>query len=70
MLDTNRELVRYLRAEFRKGSDLEILPITPPPAVPEQSLEDLIANREFWLHLGREYGADLIVSGVMVYDRN
>jgi len=37
--------------------------------VPEQLFSDLIANREFWKYLGREYGADVIVSGVMLYDR-
>jgi hypothetical protein len=69
LLDTNRELVRYLRAEFRKKSALEVRQVTPPPAVPEQRLEDLIANAEFWRHLGREHDADLIVSGRIVYDR-
>lgn len=69
MLDINRELVRYLRSEFRKNVDFEVLAIAPPPAVPEQTLEDLIGNAEFWKHLGREYGADLIVSGTANYDR-
>jgi hypothetical protein len=69
MLDVNRELVRYLRSELHKNLEVEILPVTPPPAVPEQTLEDLIANQEFWKFLGREYGADLIVSGSVDYDR-
>jgi hypothetical protein len=69
LLDINRELVRFIRSEYRKHSDLEVLPVTPAPAVPEQTLSDLIANREFWKFLGREYGADVIVSGVMEYDR-
>jgi hypothetical protein len=69
LLDVNRELVRFLRGEFRKNADLEVLDVTPPPAVPEQTLEDLIVNREFWTYLGREYGADLIVTGVVSYER-
>jgi len=69
LLDINRELVRFIRSEFRKHTELEILPVVPPPAVPEQTIEDLIANAEFWKHLGREYDADVIVSGVMRYDR-
>ena len=68
-LDINHELVRFLRSEFRKRSGLDVLVVTPPPAVPEQTLADLIANREFWKHLGREYGADLIVSGLVGYTR-
>ena len=69
LLDINRELVRFVRSEYRKHTELEILAIRPAPAVPEQRLSDLIANSEFWKHLGREYGADVIVSGVMGYDR-
>lgn len=69
LLDTNRELVRFLRAELRKHTSLEVLEITPPPAVPEQTLEDLIANHEFWQRLGRLYEADLVLSGVVRYER-
>jgi hypothetical protein len=69
LLDVNRELVRFVRAELRKHSGLELLPVVPPPAVPEQTLEDMIANAEFWKYLGQEFAADLIVSGIMRYDR-
>jgi hypothetical protein len=69
LLDVNRELVRYLRGKFRKGTGLEVLDVVPPPAIPEQSVEELIANVEFWRYLNREYGADLIVSGVVGFDR-
>jgi hypothetical protein len=69
MMDTNREIVRFLRSEFRKHSALEILDVTPPPPVPEQTLEDMIGNSGFWKYLGREHGADLVVSGVLRYDR-
>jgi hypothetical protein len=69
LLDTNRELVRFLRSEFHKYTDLDVLDINPPPAIPEQQVEELLANIEFWKHLGRTYEADLIVSGVVKYDR-
>jgi hypothetical protein len=69
LLDINRELVRFIRSEYRKHTQLEILPVAPPPAVPEQTLANMIANHEFWKFLGGEYGADVIVSGVMKYDR-
>ncbi|MCP3981660.1 MAG: tetratricopeptide repeat protein [bacterium] len=69
LIDTNRELVRFLRSEFGKRTGLDVLPVVPPPAVPEQRVEDLLANHEFWKHLSREYGADIIVSGVVRYDR-
>ena len=69
LLDINRELVRFIRSEFRKHTQLEVLPVVPPPAVPEQTIDDLIANTEFWKYLGREYEADVLVSGIMQYDR-
>jgi len=68
--DINREVVRFLRGEFRRETTLEVLDVVPPPAVPEQRLEDLIANKEFWKHLGQQYGADLIVSGRIEFDRD
>jgi len=68
-LDINREMVRFLRSAFRNRTAHEILDIAPPPAVPEQTVEDLLANTEFWKHLHREYDADLIVSGVLGFDR-
>jgi hypothetical protein len=69
LIDTGSELVRFLRSEFRRRTELDVLGITPPPAIPEQSVEDLLANAGFWKHLGREYEADLIVSGAVAYDR-
>ena len=69
MLDTNLEMVRYLRSEFRKHTSLEVLDATPPPAIPEQRVEDLLANADFWQHLGREYDSDLIVSGLARFSR-
>jgi hypothetical protein len=68
-LDMNREIVRFLRGEFRQETSLKVLDVTPPPAVPEQRLEDLIENHEFWKHLGREHDVDMIVSGRIDFDR-
>jgi len=68
LLDINRELTRFLRGKL-KNTRLEVLSVVPPPAVPEQRLEDLVANGEFWKHLGREHGADLILSGAVGYAR-
>lgn len=68
-IDVNREVTRYLRGEFHKRSKLEVREVIPAPAIPEQTVEDLLANAEFWKHLGREYDADLVVSGVLGFDR-
>jgi len=43
LLDVNREIVRFLRGEFRKRTGLEVLDVTPAPAIPEQTVEDLVA---------------------------
>lgn len=69
LFDTDKEMVRFMRSEFRKGSRLDVLDVTPAPAIPEQRLEDLIANSEFWKYLGSEHGADLIVSGAISFNR-
>jgi hypothetical protein len=69
LLDINRELVRFLRAKFNKHTALDVLDVVPPPAIPEQALDDLLANVEFWRHLSREYKADLVVSGVVGFRR-
>jgi hypothetical protein len=68
MDDADREFARFLRSEFRRGSGLDVLDIIPPPAIPEQTIDDLIVNSEFWKHLGRRYEADLVVSGAVSYD--
>jgi len=69
LLDVNDELARFLRAAFRRHSPIQVLDVVPPPAIPEQRIDDLIANHEFWKHLGREFGADLVVSGVAQFGR-
>lgn len=69
LIDIDREIARFLRGEFRQRTQLDVLDVVPPPAIPEQTLEDLIANDGFWKHLGREHEADLIVSGIVTYGR-
>ncbi|MDB4324885.1 hypothetical protein N9971_00925 [bacterium] len=70
MIDTNNELVDFLRGEFRKDTALDVLDIDPPPAIPEQTIPDLLANREFWQYLGRNFDSEIIVSGVVNYTRD
>ncbi len=69
LLDANQEMVRFLRAELRKHTSLLVLDVTPPPPVPEQDVEEMVANRAFWSRLAREHGADLVVSGTLHYGR-
>jgi hypothetical protein len=69
LIDVNRELVRFLRNEFRKHTAFTIQNITPPPAVPEQTLDDMARNAEFFRWLGHEHGSDVIVTGAMRYTK-
>ena len=69
LVDVNTELVRFLRTEFRKHTGFVIQDITPPPAVPEQTLDDMAANAPFFRWLGHEHKSDAIVTGAMHYTR-
>jgi hypothetical protein len=69
LLDVNQELVRFLRAEFRKHTAFEIQNILPPPAVPEQTLDEMAKNAEFFRWLGHEHHSDVVVTGAMRYTR-
>ena len=55
-LDINKEMIRYLRGAFSSRTAFDVLDVPAPP-IPEQTPEDLLANREFWKYLHREYGA-------------
>lgn len=69
LVDVNREIVHFLRNEFRKHTSFTIQNITPPPAVPEQTLEDMAKNAEFFKWLGHEHGSDVIVTGAVRFSK-
>jgi hypothetical protein len=54
---------------LNKHTELDVLDVVPPPAIPEQRIPDLLANSEFWKYLSREHDADLIIWGVVIYSR-
>lgn len=66
-LDLNREVSRYLRRTLSRGTRFEVLDVDPP-AIPEQPLDELLANDVFWKKLGKDFGADLIVSGRLRFE--
>lgn len=69
LIDVNREMVRFLRSELRKHTAFDIQNVTPPPAVPEQTLDEMAKNAEFFRWLGHEHGSDVIVTGAVRYTR-
>jgi hypothetical protein len=66
-IDLNREITRFMRRVLESGTRFEIIDVRPP-AIPEQPLDELLANDVFWKKLGRDFGADLIVSGRLLYE--
>lgn len=65
-LDLNREMIRLMKRELGKNTPLEVLEVEPPP-LPEQPLEELVANQAFWKEMAEKYGADLILTGGLGY---
>ena len=65
-LDPGREFVRYVRRELAKSGRFKVLDVEPPN-LPEQPPEELIRNATFWKHIAEEYGADLVVSGRILF---
>ena len=65
-LDLSDEMVTLLRRMLEKGTNFRILEVEPPN-LPEQTVESLIRNKEFWKTIARRYGADLILSGEVLF---
>ena len=67
VIDLNREITRYMRRELEQSTRFEVIDV-PPPSIPEQPLDELLANDVFWKRLGNDFGADFIVSGRLLFD--
>jgi len=61
-VDTDREMVAFLKRELARGTSMQVLDVDPPN-LPEQTPEELMRNATFWKHIAEENGADLVVSG-------
>ena len=67
-LDIDVEYVKYLRNLLRRRSTFDIIDADSPP-LPEQELTDIVANTAYWRRLAQRFSADLIVAGVVNFDR-
>ncbi len=65
-LDVGLEVSRWIRREIGRETALEALDVRPPP-IPEQRPQQLAANDRFWRRLGDDFGAELIVAGIVTY---
>jgi len=68
-LDIDVEYVKYLRELLRKKTTFEIIAAEAPP-LPEQELDDVVANAAYWRRLAQRFSADLIAAGVVDFDRS
>jgi hypothetical protein len=66
-VDVNRETVSYLRRELHKNTRLHVLDVEAPP-LPEQPLDELARNPEFWKDMSAKYGADMILTSSLKYE--
>ncbi|HEV8374619.1 MAG TPA: hypothetical protein VGR38_00120 [Candidatus Polarisedimenticolia bacterium] len=66
-VDLNREIVSLLKRELRKRTRLHVLDVEAPP-LPEQPLDELARNPEFWKDMSGKYGADMILTGSVKYE--
>ncbi len=66
-VDMNKETVGLLRRELRKRTRLHVLDVEAPP-LPEQPLDELARNPEFWKDLAAKYGADMVLTGSLKYE--
>ncbi|HKY31152.1 MAG TPA: hypothetical protein VJV23_01360 [Candidatus Polarisedimenticolia bacterium] len=65
-LDLPREVNRSLRDLFRKKTGFEVVDAEPLP-LPEQPIEDVIRNTDYWKRLGARFNADLLVGGTLEF---
>jgi hypothetical protein len=66
-VDINRETVNFLRKELHKRTPLHVLDVEAPP-LPEESLDDLAHNPEFWQDMSSKHGADIILTSSLKYE--
>ena len=68
IVDIDVEYREFLMDLLRKRSRFEIIDVDSPP-LPEQELAAVMANSSYWKRLGKRFSADLIIAGVLVFDR-
>jgi hypothetical protein len=66
-LALSQEMVDLLRRTLERETHFKIIAVEPPN-LPEQTIEDLLNNAEFWRTIAKRYGADLVLSGEVLFD--
>jgi hypothetical protein len=60
--DLGKEIVTAIRRDLRQKARLDMIDVDPP-SLPEQPLQELLANTGFWRRMAEQYEADLIITG-------
>src|SRR5688572_4456967 len=63
-LDLSREVNTSLRNLFHKKTGFEVLDVEALP-LPEQTIEDVLRNSDYWKRLAARFNADLIIAGTV-----
>lgn len=63
-LDLSKEVNASMRNLFHKKTGFEVLDVDALP-LPEQTIEDVLHNSDYWKRLGARFNADLIVAGTV-----
>ncbi len=66
-VDIQAEFQRYLSKEIAKETDSTVTVISDT-RLPGIDVEALVADQGYWRDLGRRYGVDLVMSGVIDFD--
>ena len=67
-LDVETEYVKYMRGLLKHKSTFEVVEADAPP-LPEQDLADVVRNVAYWKRIAQRFSADLIIAGVVNFDR-
>lgn len=68
-LDIDVEYVKFLKGLLKRRSSFEVVDADAPP-LPEQELADVVKNAAYWKRIAQRFSADLIVAGVVDFERN
>lgn len=60
--DLGKEVVTAIRRDLHLKARLDMIDVDPP-SLPEQPLQELLANTGFWRRMAEQYEADLIITG-------
>ena len=68
-LDVDVEYRKHLKSLLRHRSNFEVIDADPPP-LPEQEPAEIIKNAAYWKRLGERFSADLILAGLVDFDKS